>query len=360
MNTTATISPTATASAISATETCTHPKPGKNGYLPPEACDAILLYVPSFGAAIFFTILFGLTTLCHIIQAFIYKKKYSWVVIMGASWELLAFVFRTLQTRHQDSVPFATAHTLLYLLAPLWINAFVYMTLGRLIHFFIPDQRLGGISAKLYGLIFVWLDILAFIVQLAGASITTQNDAPTSTTMLGIHIYMGGIGLQELFVLIFGVLTIHLHRRMVQMENYGALDTEKTTRGSISWRWLFWALYAALMLITIRIIFRLCQYARGTDPTNPILTHEAYEYVLDAAPMFLALLILNVIHPGRVLQGPDSEFPKVSRQEKKRIKQEKREAKRAEKERKKHGRNKEGPFESLSIQEEGHFYDSRV
>ncbi|GAQ05992.1 hypothetical protein ALT_3313 [Aspergillus lentulus] len=360
MNTTATISPTATAPAISPTETCTHPKPGKNGYLPPEACDAILLYVPSFGAAIFFTILFGLTTLCHIVQAFIYKKKYAWVVIMGASWELLAFVFRILQTRQQDSVPFASAHTILYLLAPLWINAFIYMTLGRLIHFFIPDQRLGGISANRYGLIFVWLDILAFIVQLAGASITTQNDVPTSTTMLGIHIYMGGIGLQELFVLIFGVLAIHLHRRMVQMENYGELDQEKATRGSISWRWLFWALYAALALITVRIIFRLCQYARGTDPTNPILTHEAYEYVLDAALMFLALLILNVIHPGRVLQGWESEFPKVSRQEKKRIKQEKKEAKRAEKERKKSGKNVEGPFESLSIQEEGISYDSRV
>jgi hypothetical protein len=35
------------------------------------------------------------------------------------------------------------------------------------------------------------------------------------------------------------------------MENYGALDTEKTTRGSISWRWLFWALYSALTLITV-------------------------------------------------------------------------------------------------------------
>jgi hypothetical protein len=74
MDATATIFPTATASAISPTETCTHPKPGKNGYLPPEACDAILLYVPSFGAAIFFTVLFGLTTLCHTVQAFIYKK----------------------------------------------------------------------------------------------------------------------------------------------------------------------------------------------------------------------------------------------------------------------------------------------
>lgn len=78
--------------------------------------------------------------------------------------------------------------------------------------------------------------------------------------------------------------------------------------------------------------------------------------------MFLALLVLNVIHPGRVLQGPDSEFPKVSRQEKRRIKREKKEAKRAEKERKKNGRGKnmEAPFESLSIQEEGNFYDSRV
>lgn len=125
------------------------------------------------------------------------------------------------------------------------------MTLGRLIHFFIPERRLGGISAKRYGLIFVWLDILAFIVQLAGASITTQREVPTSTIMLGIHIYMGGIGLQELFVLIFGALTIHLHRRMVQMENYGGLDNEKTTRGSVSWRWLFAALYAALILITV-------------------------------------------------------------------------------------------------------------
>jgi hypothetical protein len=71
--------------------------------------------------------------------------------------------------------------------------------------------------------------------------------------------------------------------------------------------------------------------------------------------MFLALLILNIIHPGRLLQGPDSEFPKVSRQEKKRIKQEKKEAKRAAK-----ARKKEVPFEELSIQEEGNSYDSRV
>lgn len=82
--------------------------------------------------------------------------------------------------------------------------------------------------------------------------------------------------------------------------------------------------------------------------------------MLDATPMFLALLILNVIHPGRVLQGPDSEFPRVSRKEKKRIKREKKEAKRAEKERKKSGKNEDGRFESLTIQEGGQVYDSRA
>lgn len=317
---------TVTNKVLSPTETCTHPKPGKNGYLPPEACDVILLYYPSFGAAILFATLFGLTFISHIAQAFIYKKKYAWVVIMSACWEFLAFVFRIFQTRHQNNDAYAGAHTILYLLAPLWINAFIYMTVGRLIHFFIPDQRLGGITAKRYGLVFVWLDILAFLVQLGGAGITTQSNVSSKTIMLGIHIYMGGIGLQELFVLVFGGLTIHLHRRMCRLEVYGELDEDKTTRGSISWRWLFWAIYSVLILITVRIVFRLCQYARGTDSDNVILTHEAYEYVLDAMPMFLALILLNVVHPGRVLRGPDSEFPKIRSNDKKRLKQEKQES----------------------------------
>lgn len=33
--------------------------------------------------------------------------------------------------------------------------------------------------------------------------------------------------------------------------------------------------------------------------------------------MFLALVALNVFHPGRILQGPDAKFQKLSRAEKK-------------------------------------------
>jgi RTA1 like protein len=81
----------------------------------------------------------------------------------------------------------------------------------------------------------------------------------------------------------------------------------------------------------IRIIFRLVQYSPGTGASNPVVTHEAYEYGLDALPMLLALIILNFAHPGRVLHGPESEFPRLSREEKKMLKQEKKQMKAARK-----------------------------
>ena len=43
--------------------------------------------------------------------------------------------------------------------------------------------------------------------------------------------------------------------------------------------------------------------------------------MLDAFPMLLAVTLLNACHPGLVLRGPDSEFPRLSRAEKKALKQ---------------------------------------
>ncbi|KAG0646270.1 Aspercryptin biosynthesis cluster I [Hyphodiscus hymeniophilus] len=83
------------------------------------------------------------------------------------------------------------------------------------------------------------------------------------------------------------------------------------------WKRMLFILYASLALITIRIIYRLIEYASGNGLSNPLPYHEAYFYCLDACPMFLAALIMCVSHPGHFLKGPNSEFPKWSRKEKK-------------------------------------------
>lgn len=52
---------------------------------------------------------------------------------MGVEWELAAFVVRALAAHRQNSEAFAIVSNILFLLAPLWINAYVYMTASRLI-----------------------------------------------------------------------------------------------------------------------------------------------------------------------------------------------------------------------------------
>ena len=93
---------------------------------------------------------------------------------------------------------------------------------------------------------------------------------------------------------------------------------------------------------------------------NPLLTHEFYAYVLDALPMMLAALLLNIVHPGLVLKGPESEFPHVSRKEKKTLKQEKKAAKQQRKQEKRSAKEqmkweRQNPSRAPAITNEGDF-----
>lgn len=85
----------------------------------------------------------------------------------------------------------------------------------------------------------------------------------------------------------------------------------------------------------MRIIYRLIEFGPGVNAENKLLIHEGYPLGLDAFPMLLALALLNIVHPGFVLRGPDSEFPKITRAEKKAVKAQKKEDKKRRKEEKK-------------------------
>lgn len=77
--------------------------------------------------------------------------------------------------------------------------------------------------------------------------------------------------------------------------------------------------------------FRVAEFAPGINSSNILLTNEIFPFTLDALPMALALALLAIMHPGMVLTGPDSEFPKLTRAEKKELKRQKKERKQARK-----------------------------
>jgi len=45
------------------------------------------------------------------------------------------------------------------LLAPLWVNAFVYVVFGRMVHYFLPEKKIMGVRAIHMARWFVWFDI---------------------------------------------------------------------------------------------------------------------------------------------------------------------------------------------------------
>ncbi|KEF61450.1 uncharacterized protein A1O9_03016 [Exophiala aquamarina CBS 119918] len=313
-----------------------------------DAPDALWVYCPSFAAAILFSILFGSTTLAHTVQAVIYRKRFAFVLIMGGMWECGGYITRTLSVIDQKNTAIYTVQQLLILLAPLWINAYIYMLLGRMIHFFLVDDRVFGLRARKITKCFVWFDVIAFLVQATGGMMATP-DASAKTQKLGLDIYTAGVGLQLFFLSIFTSLAVGFQRRLKQQsqspvandsgsdydpESYLQPRSGPHTPSPALARRLLILLYIVMVLVIIRNIYRLVEFATGVD--SPIVKHEWFSYVWDAAPMFIAMIVLNIEYPGKVLQGPRADFRQEDRDIKMAKKEKKAEKKRQKQERK-HG-----------------------
>jgi hypothetical protein len=124
------------------------------------------------------------------------------------------------------------------------INAHSYITFARLLQTFHPAQHLLGIRAHHLSLIFVVLDICAFAIQLTGGSYASPTDT-LEKQMKGIHIYMGGIGIQQFFIILFVSLCIRFHMEM------NAIDQNAIVEDKGRWKKLLWAIYGSLGFITV-------------------------------------------------------------------------------------------------------------
>lgn len=133
----------------------------------------------------------------------------------------------------------------------------------------------------------------------------------SNTINTGKSVYMAGLGIQITFFTAFLGLAILFNRRMQSIPN--ARPTK--------WEHLLRIIYSIYALITIRIVYRLVEYSDGFD--GPVPHTESYFYIFDSLMMLAAIVVFNIYHPGRVLIGPESEFKRLTKAEKKQQKVEK-------------------------------------
>ncbi|KAH8435176.1 uncharacterized protein LDX57_012805 [Aspergillus melleus] len=118
----------------------------------------------------------------------------------------------------------------------------------------------------------------------------------------GEHITIGGLCVQLVFFTFFLITSVVFHLRI------RARPTSQTTSAppgilGRGWESVLWGLYIASVLILIRSVFRLVEYAQGND--GYLISHEAFMYVFDSMLMFFAMVAMNALHPSMVLSAVD-------------------------------------------------------
>ena len=120
------------------------------------------------------------------------------------------------------------------------------------------------------------------------------NAQDPATVKLGNNIILGGLILQVLFFGLFIGVAGTFHKRM-------RADPAAVRSSSLLLPWTRYLLilYLASLLIVVRCVFRIAEYAGGQD--GVLLGNEVYLYVFEAVLMFSVMVLFNVQHPSIVV-----------------------------------------------------------
>jgi hypothetical protein len=181
---------------------------------------------------------------------------------------------------------------MLIMCAPPLIAATVYMVLGRIIRSF-DAEHLSSMRVKWLTFVFVMNDVLTFCTQIGGAGVQVTGDAKIMD--IGKKVVLAGLIFSLVVFAFFIYITAKFHRRLQQMPT--PLINHNP---NLHWQRYMVAIYVSCFALMLRNLVRTIQFGAGR--TAQVNTKEAYIYVFDAFLMFLAMLVLIVYHPGRLIK----------------------------------------------------------
>ena len=162
---------------------------------------------------------------------------------------------------------------MLLLCASSLLDGSIYMSLGRLITA-VDASRFLLIRPSILTKIYVLVDVLAVISQLAGVGVQASGDEDLMA--IGKKCILGGLIFQEVALVVF---------------TYVALGIGHVLR----WRRYFCVMYVVTGLLMLRNLIRLIEFAQGRLGT--IASSEAFIYVFDVVPMALVMVVpLCLLH----------------------------------------------------------------
>ncbi|KAF2152225.1 putative RTA1 domain protein [Myriangium duriaei CBS 260.36] len=246
-------------------------------------------YNPSNAAGYFFVVVYAIITSTQLVLLVRYRTWFCVPLFLGCLAETGGYYGRAwAHNNRRFSDPYLLQLFLIIGASPL-ISASIYMALPRLSRTLTQGKRRMRWMSKIY----ILLDVICLVLQIMGTVMQAYGSGKTKQN--STRYIAGGLIFQLLAFLIYMIMVATLHRRL-RHEPPSMFYQHDSPR----WWSCFYALYAASFLISIRSLVRVVEFLQGSQ--SSIASHEAYLYLFDAAPMFLAVTFFAVWHPARVIR----------------------------------------------------------
>lgn len=210
-------------------------------------------------------------------------KTRAWFMLFGAATgiiEVAGYVLRVTMLPHPAYYTYVVSYAFL-VIAPVLLAIVQYVCVAKLI------RRSAGARGSSFAKWVGWFMIVSEICCLglqcaAGGPLTSKDDAKRD---LGRKMMLTGLCLQIGFFSVFTGIALHVQ-----------LHPKFGYRGNKQFKKLFAALYATIVLIYIRNIFRVVEFAQGFF--GYLATHEEFFYGFDFTIIFSVLLVFGVFNYG--------------------------------------------------------------
>ncbi|TKA21775.1 hypothetical protein B0A50_08696 [Salinomyces thailandicus] len=278
------------------------------------ASASIYGYAPDWDFNMFFTIGFGISGLIFYHQSFIWPKwrAFSLACAIGCFMESGGYVGRLLLSKDPFSDIGFKLNVILLTIAPAFISAGIYIVLKHAIVIF--GRQLSRLPPTAYMYIFVACDMVSIILQGAGGSISAVAKKKSLLDQ-GVDIMIAGLASQVFTLMVFFVLVVEFAircRKNPERLNLGTMTLAKSAK----FRLFFAAVTIAFLAIFARCCYRVAELCNGWG--SEIMRKQSDFIVMDSDMCFLAVLALNIFHPGiflkfkeRVQVVSESEFTEM-------------------------------------------------
>ncbi|KAJ5689649.1 Protein RTM1 [Penicillium macrosclerotiorum] len=261
------------------------------------AIDFVLYrYTPSIPAAAVFVAIFLFLGIVYTIRLIQTRTYYFVPFLVGLLFECAGYIARIFSHFDTKALGPYIVQTMLILVAPPLFAASIYMTLGRVI-VALDARKASIVPVRFLTKIFVVGDVISFLLQCGGGGYMAAGTLSAMTT--GANIVISGLAIQLLFFGLFVIVSAVFHWRVRMQSEYKPVSSPHGQGLQKSLEPIMWALYVACILILVRSIFRVIEFAEGND--GFVMKNEYFLYVFDACLMALAGITLAVVYPGSFL-----------------------------------------------------------